>query len=239
MGLEAGTYISDLVATNPVHATDSVGEGDDHLRLIKSCLLNSLPGVTGAVTSTHTELNYLDGVTGVTGSGNLALSASPTFTGTLAAAAISATSLALTTDLPITEGGTGSSTASAARTALGVAIGSDVQAYGAHLDDLSALGAVSAADRFMVSSGAGAWAYETVSQVRTTLGMDTNDTVTFGAVTISTAAITENGSGHLEVDDDVLLKHNSTSYASGEVFFSTSAPTTQGANGDIYFQYTA
>jgi hypothetical protein len=69
--------------------------------------------------------------------------------------------------------------------------------------------------------------------------MDTNDTVTFGAVTISTAAITENGSGHLEVDDDVLLKHNSTSYASGEVFFSTSAPTTQGANGDIYFQYTA
>lgn len=57
MGLEAGTYISDLVATNPVHATDSVGEGDDHLRLIKSCLLNTLPGLTGAMTLTHTQLN--------------------------------------------------------------------------------------------------------------------------------------------------------------------------------------
>ena len=57
MGLETGTYISDLVATNPVHATDSVGEGDDHLRLIKACLLNTLPGLTGAVTLTHTQLN--------------------------------------------------------------------------------------------------------------------------------------------------------------------------------------
>lgn len=57
MGLEAGTYISDLVASNPVHATDSVGEGDDHLRLIKSTLLNTFPNVTGAMTLTHTQLN--------------------------------------------------------------------------------------------------------------------------------------------------------------------------------------
>lgn len=92
MGLETGTYISDLNASNPVGASDQVAQSDDHLRLIKSVLLNSLPGITGAVTSTHTELNYLDGVTGVTGTGNLALSAGPTFTGTLNAAAIAATS---------------------------------------------------------------------------------------------------------------------------------------------------
>lgn len=56
MGLEAGTYISDLVSANPV-AGDSVSQGDDHLRLIKACLLATFPNITGAMTSTHTALN--------------------------------------------------------------------------------------------------------------------------------------------------------------------------------------
>lgn len=92
MGLETATYISGLNASNPVHATDQVSAGDDHLRLIKSTLLATFPNITGAVTSSHTELNYLDGLTGVTGSGNLVASASPTLTGTLTAGAIVATS---------------------------------------------------------------------------------------------------------------------------------------------------
>ena len=61
MALETGTYISDLVATNPV-VGDDVSAGDDHFRLIKSTILASFPGVTGAVTATHTELNVLDGI---------------------------------------------------------------------------------------------------------------------------------------------------------------------------------
>jgi hypothetical protein len=62
MGLESATYISGLNASNPVTG-DAKTEGDDHLRLIKSTLLATFPGVTGAVTSTHTELNLIDGLT--------------------------------------------------------------------------------------------------------------------------------------------------------------------------------
>ncbi len=62
MSLETGTYISDLVSTNPT-ATDPVSQGDDHLRLIKATLLTTFPNIAGAVTPTHTELNFVDGVT--------------------------------------------------------------------------------------------------------------------------------------------------------------------------------
>lgn len=45
MSLESATYIADLITTNP-DATDQVKQGDDHLRLLKSVLQTSLPGVT-------------------------------------------------------------------------------------------------------------------------------------------------------------------------------------------------
>ena len=62
MALETATYISGLVNTNPA-ANDAKSAGDDHLRLLKSTILNTFPNITGAVTPTHTELNYVDGVT--------------------------------------------------------------------------------------------------------------------------------------------------------------------------------
>ena len=65
MALETGTYISDLVSTNPV-ATDGLRQADDHLRLIKSTILATFPSVTGAINSTHTELNIVDGDTAAT-----------------------------------------------------------------------------------------------------------------------------------------------------------------------------
>ncbi len=83
-GLEVGTYISDLVVTNPT-GSDNASTADDHMRLIKSTIKNTFPNITGAVTATHTQLNY---VTGVTSSIQTQLNALPaassgSFTGTL------------------------------------------------------------------------------------------------------------------------------------------------------------
>jgi hypothetical protein len=65
MGLETGTYIDSLVITNPA-STDGLAQADDHIRLLKSTIASSFPGVSGAVTATHTELNALDGITSST-----------------------------------------------------------------------------------------------------------------------------------------------------------------------------
>lgn len=56
MGLETGTYISDLVVTNPT-SSDPKNQGDDHVRLLKSTIKTTFPNITGAMTKTHTELN--------------------------------------------------------------------------------------------------------------------------------------------------------------------------------------
>lgn len=47
MGLETGSYINDLVTTNPVGGSDPKSEGDDHIRLLKSTLKATFPGMAG------------------------------------------------------------------------------------------------------------------------------------------------------------------------------------------------
>lgn len=59
MTVESATYISDFVPGN-THGGSDAGEGDDHLALIKDVLQSTFPGISGAVTATHAELNYLD-----------------------------------------------------------------------------------------------------------------------------------------------------------------------------------
>ena len=49
MGLESGTYINDLVTTNPVGATDQKQYGDNHIRLIKATLKATFPNMAGAL----------------------------------------------------------------------------------------------------------------------------------------------------------------------------------------------
>jgi hypothetical protein len=57
MGLESGTFINALVATNPVGSADPKSAGDDHIRLIKSTIKATFPNLTGAVTLTQAQIN--------------------------------------------------------------------------------------------------------------------------------------------------------------------------------------
>jgi hypothetical protein len=60
MGLETGTHLDDLIATNPTGGDDR-STADDHIRLIKAVLLATFPNLTGAMTANQSELNILDG----------------------------------------------------------------------------------------------------------------------------------------------------------------------------------
>lgn len=48
MGLEVATFVNDLNTANPVGGTDQKAQGDDHLRLIKTVLKNTFPGMAAA-----------------------------------------------------------------------------------------------------------------------------------------------------------------------------------------------
>jgi len=62
MALESATYISELVDTNPV-VSDPVGQGDDHLKMIKTVLKTQFSGLAGttAITTDESEMNLLAG----------------------------------------------------------------------------------------------------------------------------------------------------------------------------------
>jgi hypothetical protein len=84
------------------------------------------------------------------------------------AVSITGGSITGVTDIAIADGGTGASTSSGARTNLGVAIGSDVQAYDA---DLTALGGLAKTDgNFIVGNGT-TWVAESGATARTSLGL--------------------------------------------------------------------
>lgn len=54
MGLETGTYVADLVTTNPT-SSDVKSAGDDHLRLLKVAVANTIQGWAGTAVVTGTD----------------------------------------------------------------------------------------------------------------------------------------------------------------------------------------
>lgn len=87
---------------------------------------------------------------------------------------------------------------------------------------------------FTVSGTTVSLAATIATQTITTL---TTTTTTAATVVLGSLSLTGPAAGRLEVDGDVVIKHQSSTYTSGEVYFSDSAPVAQGNNGDIWFEY--
>lgn len=133
-------------------------------------------------TNTHAQIDTHIAATGtaVHGLGTISTQAA-------ANVAITGGSITGITDLAVADGGTGASTASAARTNLGLVIGTNVQAWDA---DLDAIAALAKTDGNIIVGNGIAWVAESGATARTSLGLGTGDSPQFTAVNVGHATDT-------------------------------------------------
>jgi hypothetical protein len=155
---------------------------------------NTVIGATTPAAATFTNLTVSTGST-INFSG-----ATVSNGGTFTTVTISGGSITGITDLAIADGGTGASTASAARTNLGVAIGTNVQAYDAGLQSISGL--TTTADQMIYTTSSDTYATTSLTSAgrallddasasaqRTTLGLGTLATQDANSVAITGGTI--------------------------------------------------
>lgn len=126
------------------------------------------------------------------------------------------TSMEIGTPLPIASGGTNATSASAARASLGLAIGTNVQAYNAGLQDISGLAKTDG--NFIVGDGTN-WVAESGATVRTSLGLGSMAvqnsnavSITGGTITgITDLAVADGGTGSSSLTLNSVLIGNGTS----------------------------
>ena len=189
------------------------------------------------VTATATELNYVDGVTSSiqTQLGTKAPLASPTFTGTLTAPIINATS-----DLKI-GGETIGATVTEINYLSGVtsSVQTQLDALQASDTDLSAIAALTPSDSTFIVGNGTSWVAETGATVRASLGLTIGtdvqaydvDTAKYDAATANFTGTLQNGGSNVVVDSDIgstVLAYDSNLQSFVTTF---TIPTTDGTSG--------
>ena len=138
---------------------------------ITSGAVDSVAGRTGVITLSTSDISGL---------GTIATQASNSVS-------ITGGTISGITDLAIADGGTGASDAATARTNLGLAIGTNVQAYDAQLTDIAALSVTDG--NFIVANGT-TFVAESGATARTSLGLGTIATQAANSVSITGGTIT-------------------------------------------------
>ena len=137
--------------------------------------------------------------------------------------AVAAPSLTLTTDLAVADGGTGASTAAAARTNLGVVIGTDVQAYDAALQSIAGL--TTAANQMIYTTALDTYTTTPLTAFARTL-LDDADAATAIGTLGAQAAIT--GAATTVTSSNLTASRALVSDVSGKIAVSTVTSTELG-----------
>jgi len=121
-------------------------------------------------------------------------------------------------NLTIAQGGTGSTTDTAARVSLGLEIGADVQEWDTDLDRLAGL--TSTADSTFIVGSTGGWVVENATEARDSLDLGSADDVTFNGLTLESLSspcdlIVLDGSGTVGCSSDARLKNIKNDFQRG------------------------
>ena len=227
MGIESATFVTQLVDTNPT-SSDNANQGDNHLRLIKTTLLNTFPNITGAVTVSHTDLNTVTGKldkTGGTLTGPLA-GTTGSFSGSITAAggfvgnASSATKLATARTI---NGASFDGTAN-------VTFGTDAVAEGANLYFTNARA------RSAISASGTGLGYDASTGVMSFTGVSSVAGRT-GAVTLATTDVAEGSNQYFTTARarSAISASGSLAYnaATGVISFTDAVTSVAGRTGNV------